>query len=89
MLKLFTLAALTLAAQDSPKAAQPAPPKPIPLTEVEALRLENLQIRYEALIREICSAKGLSPACIVDPRVGAYDRPAPQPPAQPKQEAKK
>lgn len=80
MLKLaFTLAALTLAAQDKPEAAKPAPTKPIPLTEVEALKFENFQIRFEAFIREICHSKGLSPSCVVDPRVGAYDRPA-QPP---------
>lgn len=81
MLKLaFTLAAITLAAQDKPEAAKAAPPKPIPLTEVEVLRIRVVQLEYESMIREICHSKGLSPTCVVDPRIGAYDRPAPQPP---------
>lgn len=78
MLKLIILASLTLAAQDAPKPAQPTPPKPQPLTEVEALKLENIQIRYEAIIAGICQRVGIAPqSCMVDPRSGVvYERPA-------------
>lgn len=88
MLKLIALAALTLAAQDAPKAAQSAPPKQHSLTEVEALKLENIQIRFEVIVAGICQRVGLTPQnCAVDPRSGmVYERPAP--PA-PKPEVKK
>jgi hypothetical protein len=94
MLKLaFTLAALTLAAQDKPEAAKPAPPKPEPmkrfqLEEADSLRLENIQLRYEAVVASICAKAGIPmPACAVDPRAGfVYERPIP---SAPKAEVKK
>jgi hypothetical protein len=90
MLKLFTLAAFALAAQDAPKpeAAKPAPPKRVQLDEAEQLRLENLQLRYEAIVAAICGRAGIAAAaCIVDPRAGfVYERTAPP---QPKKEEPK
>lgn len=77
-------AAIALAAQDKPQ------PKRSALTENEALKLENLQLRYDTLVREICTRAEITPAsCIVDPRTGfVYERPAPPTPTK-KEEPKK
>lgn len=89
MLRAVLLAAGTLAAQETKSPVAPQP-KRVPLEEAEALRLENLQLRYEQLIAAICARAGIAvPACAVDARSGVvFERPQAAP-APTKPEVKK